>query len=48
MRGLAPTGELFAAAAERLDPDLSDRALSDDVEAARDLLFAEQGLADGA
>jgi histidine ammonia-lyase len=48
MRGLAPTGELFAAAAGRLDADLSDRALSDDVEAARDLLFAEQGLADGA
>lgn len=39
MRGLTPagaeTGGLFAAAGRRLDPDLVDRALSDDIEAAR-------------
>jgi histidine ammonia-lyase len=43
MRGLAPSGseagDLYAAAAECLDPDLSDRALSDDIEAARALLY---------
>jgi histidine ammonia-lyase len=45
LQGLEPAGaeaaDLFAAAAERLDPDLRDRALSDDVEAARLLLLAE-------
>jgi histidine ammonia-lyase len=48
MRGLAPSGteagDLFAAAAECLDPDLSDRALSDDIEAARALLFPERAV----
>ena len=43
MRGLRPsgtqTGELFADAAARLDADTSDRALGDDIEAARRLLF---------
>ena len=43
MRGLEPsgerTGELFAGAAARLDEDTSDRALGDDIEAARRLLF---------
>ena len=42
MRGVAPAGgeagRLFAVAAERLDGDLSDRALGDDVEAAGALL----------
>jgi histidine ammonia-lyase len=42
IRGLAPAGggagDLFAAAAQRLDDHLGDRALSDDVEAARALL----------
>ena len=42
MRGIAPgggeAGRLFAVAAERLDGDLSDRALGDDVEAAGALL----------
>ena len=46
MRGLAPSGtaagSLFAAAAGRLDADLADRALSDDVEAARRLLLEER------
>ena len=45
MRGLAPSGtqagELFARAAARLDADLSDRALSEDIEAASGLLFGE-------
>jgi histidine ammonia-lyase len=44
MRGLKPgglrAGGLFAVAAERLDADTSDRSLSDDIEAARVLLFA--------
>jgi histidine ammonia-lyase len=44
---LAPSGtqagELFAGAAARLDADLSDRALNEDVEAARRLLFEEDG-----
>jgi histidine ammonia-lyase len=44
MRGLEPSGgragELFAHAATRLDADTSDRALGDDIEAARRLLFA--------
>ena len=43
MRGLEPagseTGRLFAGAAARLDADMSDRALADDIEAARRLLF---------
>jgi histidine ammonia-lyase len=43
MRGLEPSGEqagqLFAGAAARLDADLNDRALGDDIEAARRLLF---------
>jgi histidine ammonia-lyase len=43
MRDLAPAGaevsELLAAAAQRLDPELGDRALSDDVEAARKLVL---------
>jgi histidine ammonia-lyase len=43
MRGLTPSGtqagELFARAAARLDEDLSDRALNEDVEAAGRLLF---------
>jgi histidine ammonia-lyase len=33
------TRRLYAAAAERLDPDMSDRPLSGDLEAARQLLF---------
>jgi histidine ammonia-lyase len=45
MRGVAPSGtaagELFERAAARLDADLSDRALSDDIEAARRLLLDE-------
>jgi histidine ammonia-lyase len=49
MRGLAPAGtgagDLFNAAARRLDADLSDRALGDDVEAARRLLFDEHAAA---
>jgi histidine ammonia-lyase len=49
IRGLAPTGtgagDLFDAATRRLDADLSDRALSDDVEAARSLLFDERAAA---
>jgi histidine ammonia-lyase len=52
MRGLAPTAgdaaDLFAAAAERLGDDLSDRALSDDIEAAGALLFGKRGVHDGA
>jgi histidine ammonia-lyase len=51
MRGLAPSGgaagRLFATADERLSPDLSDRALSEDVEAARAELFGG-GRSDGA
>jgi histidine ammonia-lyase len=43
MRGLQPsgrqTGEVFADAAARLDPDTSDRPLGDDIETARRLLF---------
>jgi hypothetical protein len=43
MRGVEPrrqgAGELFVDAAERLETDMSDRSLSDDVEAARLLLF---------
>ena len=38
MRGAAPAGDLFAIAAERLDPELGDRPLTDDVEEARKLL----------
>jgi histidine ammonia-lyase len=34
-----PAAELYEAAAERLDPDLGDRALADDIEAARLLLL---------
>ena len=45
LEGEAGTGELFALAAERLNADMSDRALSDDVEAARALLFEEGGAA---
>jgi histidine ammonia-lyase len=45
MRGRSPSGagaaELFADAAARLDADLGDRPLNEDVEAARGLLFAE-------
>ena len=45
MRGVTPSGpearELFAAAAERLDPDLTDRALNDDIEVARALLMED-------
>lgn len=45
MRGVAPAAgdvcALYAAAAERLDDDLRDRTLSDDVEAARELLLAQ-------
>ena len=45
MRGLEPAGspaaELFAAAASRLDADVSDRALTEDIEAAR-LLVSEE------
>jgi histidine ammonia-lyase len=37
----SPAGELFAAAAARLDPDLSDRALIEDIEAARLLVIEE-------
>jgi histidine ammonia-lyase len=43
LRGLTPAGaaagNLFAQAAERLDADLSDRPLGDDVETATELLF---------
>lgn len=46
IRGLAPAGgdagDLFAAAAQRLDDHLGDRALSDDVEAARALLVEDR------
>jgi histidine ammonia-lyase len=46
MRGSVPIegelGELAAAAAQRLGPDLGDRALADDVEAARRLLLEER------
>jgi histidine ammonia-lyase len=49
MRGLAPAGtgagDLFEAATHRLDADLRDRALGDDVEAARTLLFDERAAA---
>jgi hypothetical protein len=49
IRGLAPpenpAGELFARAAAVLDADMSDRALSDDVEAARRLLLEEDAAA---
>jgi histidine ammonia-lyase len=45
MRGHAPpdtpAGEFFAAAAARLDADLSDRALNEDIEAARRLVSEE-------
>ena len=45
MRGHEPAdtaaGDLFARASTRLDADLSDRALNEDVEAARKLLFDE-------
>lgn len=48
MRGLvegrAGAQDLLARAAERLSADLSDRSLSDDVEAARVLLFEEEQL----
>jgi histidine ammonia-lyase len=44
MRGVAPSAggvcALYAAAAERLSDELGDRMLSDDVEAARELLLA--------
>jgi histidine ammonia-lyase len=43
LRGIAPAGtalrELFAMASERLDADLGDRPLGDDVETSRQLLF---------
>jgi histidine ammonia-lyase len=46
LRGLAPgagdAGDLFAAAVERMDDDLSDRPLSDDLESARRLLLGEE------
>lgn len=48
MRGLEGEGgtrDLLALAAERLGADMSDRSLSDDVEAARALLFEEGGAA---
>jgi histidine ammonia-lyase len=52
MRGVAPAGgdarDLFVAAAERLDDDLSDRALSDDIEAAGALLRERHHEKDGA
>ncbi len=38
-----PAGELLAAAAERLGDDLSDRALSDDIESARGLVIGRSG-----
>jgi histidine ammonia-lyase len=44
LRGEAPSGPartLFDAAAERLDPDMADRPLSGDLEAARRLLFED-------
>lgn len=45
MRGVRPRGAgvraLYDAAAERLDPDLQDRPLSGDLEAARRLLFED-------
>jgi histidine ammonia-lyase len=44
LRGVAPVaggaGALFAAAVERLDDDLSDRSLSDDLEAARSIVLS--------
>jgi histidine ammonia-lyase len=49
MRGPIPVegevGELLAAASERLAPELGDRALGDDVEAARRLMVEERGTA---
>lgn len=42
-----PAGDLFARAATRLSPDLSDRALTEDVEAARRLLFDEEAQRSG-
>lgn len=51
MRELEPSGtragELFASAAARLDADLSDRALNEDIEAARRLLFEDDAAAAG-
>jgi hypothetical protein len=48
LRGLTPAagdaGDLFAAAVERLDDDLRDRALSDDLEAARMLILGERSI----
>ncbi len=47
MRGRAPSpgeaGDLFAAAAELLGADQSDRAMSDDIEAARKLVLRRGG-----
>ena len=47
MRGRAPApgeaGDLFEAAAERLGDDMGDRALSDDIEAARALVLRRSG-----
>jgi histidine ammonia-lyase len=42
-----PAGELFAEAAASLDPDPSDRALNEDIEAARRLLFEDDPAAAG-
>jgi histidine ammonia-lyase len=45
LRGRPPDGPgsraLYDAAADRLDPDMSDRPLSGDLEAARQLLFED-------
>jgi hypothetical protein len=48
MRGQAPVagtgaGALYAAAARRLDGDLSDRPMGDDIESARALLWERRG-----
>jgi histidine ammonia-lyase len=47
MRGRAPArgeaGDLFGAAAERLGDDMGDRAMSDDIEAARALVLRRSG-----
>jgi histidine ammonia-lyase len=48
LRGLASVagdaGALFAAAVERMDDDLSDRSLSDDLETARRLVLGEEAI----
>jgi histidine ammonia-lyase len=48
LRGVAPVagaaGALFAAAVERLDDDLSDRSLSDDLEVARGLVLRGEAI----